>query len=279
MPTQESAVTRFIEADNGVKYAYRRLHGLVGSAFVNPLAQARPINIFDNAGAVESTGSIPDTFTKWADNMVALIVALQIPSIDVLDFSFGGCVAQMAALNYPTHVRKVILAGTVASANADSPPTDWDLVDIAAETEEEVKAALAESFFTHNQVGTAKFQAYWTRLSERNGKAPIALDHARTEDQTRVWTEWTKAIPSNSATRLTDLIMSVFVATGDTDILVPTASSFELTQKIPFSHFHVYPNAGHGFYGQHGATFASHANTFLDFKENVLLGKKIFADV
>ncbi|MCJ1386830.1 hypothetical protein MMC17_009958 [Xylographa soralifera] len=275
MSTQQTAVTQFIEATNGTKYAYRWLGPSTGvplimnihfrgsmdwwdPAFVNPLAQARPIIIFDNAGVGESSGRIPNTFAKWADNMVALVVALKIPKVDVLGFSMGGFVAQMAALNYPNLVRKVILAGTVASKNADSPPTEWDLVGrfMAAKTEGDVEAAWAESFFTHNEIGTAAFQAYWARLSERNGKAPAALDQARTKDQGAVWADWT---------------------TGDADIFVPTASSFDLARKILFSHFHVYPNAGHGFYGQHGATFASHVNTFLDSGEQVLLGKKIVA--
>ena len=296
MSTQQTAVTRFIEAANGVKYGYRRLGLATGvplvmnihfrgnmdwwdPALVNPLAETRPVIIFDNAGVGASSGSIPNTYAKWADNMIALVVARGIPKVDVLGFSMGGCVAQIAALNYPNLVRKVILTGTLASGNADSPPTDWDLVGryIAAETEGDVEAAWAESFFTHNAVGRAAFQAYWARLSERYGKAPVPLDLVRTKAQGRAWTEWSKENPYNSAARLTQFEMPVFVATGDADILVPTAASFKLERKIPFSHFHVYPNAGHGFFGQHEATFATHINTSLDSEEQILLGTKVLA--
>jgi pimeloyl-ACP methyl ester carboxylesterase len=43
------------------------------------------------------------------------------------------------------------------------------------------------------------------------------------------------------------LNMPVFVANGDTDILVPTANTFVLSSLIKNSHLHIYPDAGHGF--------------------------------
>jgi pimeloyl-ACP methyl ester carboxylesterase len=154
-------------------------------------------------------------------------------------------------------VRKLILAGTSASQNVDSPPYDQDFVGrySIASTPEDVAAAWAESFFTHDNIGVAEFKAYWARLSERTGLASIPLSQEKTAEQMTTWGDWDEEKSSNSAARLTEFKMPVFVATGDHDILVATAHSFGLARKIPSSHFHIYPNAGHGFYGQHGATF------------------------
>jgi pimeloyl-ACP methyl ester carboxylesterase len=284
MSTQQTAITQLVEA-NGVRYAYRRLGPFAGvpivlnmhfrghmdfwdPAVINALAAVRPVIIYDNAGIGESSGRVPTTFAGWADSMAAMLEALNIHQIDLLGFSMGGCAAQMAALNHPNLVRKLILAGTRASINNDSPPSDWDLVGryTVAETPEAVEAAWAEAFFTHNDLGRDAFKSYWARISERNGKAPVPLNQEKSAEQIVAWGDWDDEKPSNSAARLKELRMPVFVATGDTDILVATAGSFELAKKIPSSHFHVYPDAGHGFYGQHGATFAAHINIFLDTK-------------
>lgn len=41
--------------------------------------------------------------------------------------------------------------------------------------------------------------------------------------------------------------MPLFVANGDTDILVSAENSFVLHRKIPGSSFHIYPDAGQTF--------------------------------
>jgi pimeloyl-ACP methyl ester carboxylesterase len=93
-------------------------------ALIYSLAVVRPVIIFDNAGIGESSGKVPNTFAKWGDSMISFTKALNIPQINLLGFSMGGCSAQMAALNHLEMVRKLILAGTTASQNADSPTYD-----------------------------------------------------------------------------------------------------------------------------------------------------------
>ena len=67
--------------------------------WLNSLAAAREIVIFDNAGVGRSSGEVPTTFQGWADDVLALIHALGYEKIDLLGFSMGGVAVQMVALN------------------------------------------------------------------------------------------------------------------------------------------------------------------------------------
>jgi hypothetical protein len=109
----QTATTKYILADNGVKFAYRILgasssalplfmHGHFRSNMdfwdpdlLNSLAAKRPVIIFDQAGVGRSSGEVATTFSEWADNVIALLKALNIEKIDLLGFSMGGCAAQM----------------------------------------------------------------------------------------------------------------------------------------------------------------------------------------
>ena len=83
--------------------------------WLNSLAAAREIVIFDNAGVGRSSGEVPTTFQGWADDVLALIHALGYEKIDLLGFSMGGVAVQMVALTEPQLIRKLILAGTTSS--------------------------------------------------------------------------------------------------------------------------------------------------------------------
>jgi len=284
MSTQQSAVTQYIEA-NGNRLAYRRIGPNTGvplvlhihyrgnmdfwdPALINPLAAKRPVIIFDNSGVGKSTGTVPNTFAGWAENVIALVHALNIPQIDLLGFSMGGCVAQMVALNAPGLVRRLILAGTRASVSPNTVGADWPLVErfTVAMDPISVEAAFTESMFTTTTNGLSQAKKYWTRIHERQHDELI-MDQATTQAQLNdPWTHWETPNPLNSYERLGELKMPVLVCNGDTDILVPTKNSFELQEKIEGAFLQIYPDAGHAFLFQYGALVAAHINLFLDME-------------
>jgi pimeloyl-ACP methyl ester carboxylesterase len=283
MSTQQTAITKYIEA-NGHTLAYRRLGPSSGiplvlhihfrgnmdfwdPSLINALAAQRPVIIFDNSGVGLSTGSVPPTFAGWATNLIALVHALEIPQIDLLGFSMGGCVAQMAALNAaPGLVRRLILAGTRASRSPVTVGADWPLVErfALAMTEAEVQAAFAESFFTASAFGLAHARASWDRIHEREHRELI-MDQETTQAQLNApWTDWETPGVGNSFERLGEIKVRTLVMNGDTDILVPTANSFELQREIEGADLHIYRDAGHGFLFQYGELVAKHVGLFLD---------------
>src|SRR6185437_2794469 len=127
--TYVSAPNQFVEAANGVKYAYRR-YGKSGGvplvllqhfrgnldnwdpALMDTLATEREVIAFDNTGVALSSGVTPNSVTQMARDAIVFIEALKLDRVDVLGFSLGGFVAQEVVLLRPYLVRKLILAGT-----------------------------------------------------------------------------------------------------------------------------------------------------------------------
>jgi 3-oxoadipate enol-lactonase len=62
----------------------------------------------------------PFALTAYAEDLVGVLDALRIDSIDVIGMSLGGIVAQFLALDQPERVRRMVLVSTTAStARAD----------------------------------------------------------------------------------------------------------------------------------------------------------------
>ncbi|EXJ81957.1 hypothetical protein A1O1_08024 [Capronia coronata CBS 617.96] len=294
----QTAVTQYVTANNGVRFAYRRIGTQDGiplvmhihfranmdlwdPLFVNTLAKARPVIIFDNAGVGRSTGEVPDTFQGWADDLLSFVDALGLSKIDLLGFSMGGYAVQMAALTAPQLIRKLILSGTSASkpsvehvAGVVWPREDAPAAPIKAlkdaVTQDEVKDALAFSFFYPDEPGRAAFQKYWVRVQERTAE-PLILDlldrDGGAKRQFAAAIHSYKDNPRASFGRLGELMMPVLVANGDKDLLIPTSRSWELMTQIPTAQLIIYPRAGHGFIWQYAELFATHLNMFLDGSE------------
>ena len=140
MSTTETAPTLSIQT-KGVTFAYRRIgkpnatntpliihNFFLGNMdfwdplFVNHLAQDREVILFDNAGVGRSTGTVPTTFTGWAEDMIAFVEALGFKQIDLLGFSIGVCPSLEAAEIAPQLIRKLVLIGGHASVPAISDP-------------------------------------------------------------------------------------------------------------------------------------------------------------
>ena len=117
--------TEFITAENGIKYAYRRLGSKkeIPIIYFNHLTanldncdprvmdgMAKDVeNIsFDYRGGGQDAPSIQD----MAKDAIAFIKALGYKKVDIMAFSMGGFISQELLEMEPTLVRKIILAGT-----------------------------------------------------------------------------------------------------------------------------------------------------------------------
>jgi len=79
---------------------------------IDGIAAERRDIAFDTRGVGASGGSVPPTVEEMGRDAIAFIRALGLEKVDLFEFSLGGGVAQMVALQAPDLVRRLILAGT-----------------------------------------------------------------------------------------------------------------------------------------------------------------------
>ena len=275
MSTQQTAKTQHISTTPTTRLAYREfghpslvplvmLQHFRGTrddwdpALINRLAAQRTVLLLDNAGVGKSTGTVPPTFTGWAEHVLQLLHALQIPQVDLLGFSMGGLAAQTVALDAPAAglaVRKLILAGTSASWSPDrighQEPTFQRLVRATNETvgESANKLAIRDTFYYPTAAGRAEAKASWERMHERRveGEERSGLvDETNTRNQIaaarKAWTEQ----PDSKAMfeRLSELRMPVLIANGDKDFLNHTFNSWILYREIWNGRLAIFPGGG-----------------------------------
>lgn len=291
----QTAITQYVTARNGVRFAYRRIGqaarlplvmhihyranmDMWDPLFINTLIKVREVIIFDNSGVGRSSGEVPETFQGWADDLISFVEALGLKKFDLLGFSMGGYCAQMTALTAPHLVRKLILSGTGSSTPSashvdgvvwprENPPPEPIKALAEAENSEEGPKSLAFSFFYDDDVGRAAFEQYWKRVRERTAE-PLILDlldrRGGAQRQMNAAIDSFKANPRAAFDRLGELQMPVLVANGDKDVLIPTSRSWELLTQIKNTQLIIYPRAGHGFLWQYPELYATHVNMFLD---------------
>ena len=60
--------------------------------------------------------------------------------------------------------------------------------------------------------------------------------------------------------------MPVLVANGSMDLVLSTARSVQLFERLPNAQLVIYPHSGHGFLWQYASLFGQEVNIFLDSK-------------
>jgi pimeloyl-ACP methyl ester carboxylesterase len=277
--SQLTAPNRFVEAANGVTYAYRRLGDASGApplvllqhfrgnldnwdpALVDALASMRDVVLFDNAGVGGSTGTTPRTVTAMAHDALRFLEALELREIDLLGFSLGGFVAQELTLIRPRLVRRLVLAATGPQGGEDMHGYTDD-VYVSATRDEPGPEDLLAVFFggseTSLSAGLEFVERIFARTEDRDAATTVATRDAQL-DAIHTW-----GIPDPSKLdRLAGIAQPVLVANGEDDRMVPTRNSQLLADRLPDAELRIYLDAGHGFLFQYPHEFAAEVQAFL----------------
>jgi pimeloyl-ACP methyl ester carboxylesterase len=276
--TSLTAPTRFLEAANGIRYAYRRYGKQGGTplvllprfrgdldtwdpALLDALAAERELILVNNRGVSSTSGTTPATIFKMARDLLAFIDALELTHIDLLGFSLGGFVAQEVALIRPDLVRRLILAATGPQGGPNMHGWRKDIAD-AVRKDEPGAAELLYTFFKPTETSQAAGRAYLGRFLARTEDRDVASSLQTRDAHYDAVCAWGVADHAKLQ-RLQSIHQPTFVANGDADAMIPPSLSHLMGGLIPQADVKIYPDAGHGFLFQHHAEFAHDANAFL----------------
>jgi pimeloyl-ACP methyl ester carboxylesterase len=281
-PSQSNLVApnQYIEAANGITFAYRRFGNLDSvalplvcfqhyrgnldnwdPALVDAIAEQREIVLFDNAGVGGSTGVVPRTVTPMAYDALAFIEALGLKQIDILGYSMGGFVAQELTLIRPRLVRRLVLAGTAPQGGFEQHGYRDEVFGNATAEEPGAEDLLA-LFFERSETSVAKGWEFVERIFTRTEDRDVGTDLATRDAQLDAVTTWGIPDPSR-LNRLAGITQPVLAVNGENDRMVPTPNTFLLAERLPNAQLKIYPDAGHGFLFQYPAEFAAELDAFL----------------
>lgn len=269
------APTQTIDAA-GTTYAYRELgpRGGIPVVFfvhlaanldnwdpriVDAIARQRHVITFDNAGVGASSGTVPATIEKAADDAHAFITALGHETIDVFSFSMGGMIAQDLVLKHPALVRRLVLTGTGPRGGKDMDKvvgvTYGDILR-AVITRADPKEFL---FFPRDAAGKKAARAFVKRLQERTTDRDEPVTTKAFRMQLKAIQRFGRSAPSD----LSQVTQPTLIANGDHDRMVPSALSHDLHARIAGSELIIYPDSGHGGIFQYWERFAPVVARFL----------------
>lgn len=274
-----TAPTQFIETKLET-YAYRRFGAGAGPPLVclqhftgtldnwdpavaDPLAQGREVILFESAGLGRSTGAVPTTVPGMAEHFLAFAEALGLTQVDLLGFSLGGMVAQVAALERPSLIRKMMLVGTAPEGGEDVMRLEKpELSRILGDPTLKGYQVLVKLFFTPSEASQAAGQAFATRLMTRTeDREPLSGPNVA-QAQVAAFRTWER-VDGERFARLRLITQPCLVVNGVFDTMIPVRNSYFLVEHIPNATLLVYPDAGHGSLFQFHDSFVQQAALFL----------------
>ena len=196
------------------------------------------LTAFDNRGVGRTPmPEEPLTVTAVADDVAALLRALEVPAAHVVSQSGGSVVAQELALRHPELVRSLVLVGTYARPDAylRSTLAFFRWLPEAAPSER----AFLEAFFLW--VYTPR--AHANGLVEQVVQGALAFPHKMSGDALQRWID--AFAVHDTSDRLSKIAVPTLVLAGGHDRTVAPDLGRAVADGIPDARFEVLPEEGH----------------------------------
>ena len=268
------AETRYAEDRRG-RFAYRRLgprsavplvmatrfRGTIDHwdpALLDVLGSRRDVIVFDNRGTAASSGAPPDTIEGLAEGLLEFADALGLAQVDLLGWSMGGYVVQVAALKRPELVRRLIVAGSGPGRVPGMPAQPAKVGQVVG------RPVLGDDdllylFFPETAEGRRAGLASLRRLDARLGGSHVEVAPEVMAAQRAAMV----AFGTGVWDRLSELTLPVLVANGAHDHMIDSFASYSMSQRLPDAKVILYSDAGHAFLFQHADDFGHEVLNFL----------------
>ena len=233
-------------------------------AVTDALAKGREVILFESAGLGRSTGEVPKTIPEMAAHLLAFADALGLTQVDLLGFSLGGMVAQQAALERPSFIRKMLLVGTAPEGGEDIMHVEKPVLKQVLE-DPNLKGlqVLVKLFFAPTDSSQAAGQAFVARLAARKeDREPISGPKVA-QAQIAAFRAWER-VDGERFGKLRKIRQPCLVVNGVFDNMIPVRNSYMLGEHLPKAMLLTYPDSGHGSLFQFHESFARQASLFLD---------------
>jgi pimeloyl-ACP methyl ester carboxylesterase len=221
------------------------------------LAEHFRVIAFDPRGVARSDKpDEPVLMRGYADDVAALLEALNVESAHVLGASFGGFVAQEFALAEPKRTRRLVLCCTSFGGPRHCPPAPETLQAIAStkglNTEERVRENLLLAFSP----------AFVSEQAEEVERV-IALRAENDVPEYAYLRQLQAAMAFNAEERVANISAPTLVITGDADVIVPHENSANLAAQIPGARLRVVEGGSHTFFIERPEEFNSAVIEFI----------------
>jgi pimeloyl-ACP methyl ester carboxylesterase len=221
------------------------------------LAEHFRVIAFDPRGVARSDKpDEPIRMRGYADDVAALLEALNVERAHVLGASFGGFVAQEFTLAQPSRTRSLVLCCTSFGGPRHCPPAPETLRAIAStkglNTEERVRENLLLAF-------SPAFVSEQPEEVER----VIALRAENDVPEYAYLRQLQAAMAFDAEARVEGISAPTLVITGDADVIVPHENSANLAARIPGAKLRVIEGGSHTFFIERPEEFNSAVIEFI----------------
>jgi len=196
-----------------------------------------------------ATGYRPGDF---AMDLLEFMDVLRLKKAVIAGGSSGGIIARRFAIDHPTRISGLILAGSPLTLhNKPGVIKLWD--STISKLVDPMDPRFVSEFMMSN-VAQQVPRAFLKTMLRENLKVPA-----------RVWKTTLKGLlEDGSSGELNKIKAPTLIVWGDKDVVVPPSDQKTLLEQISGSRLVVYPGAGHMLYWEEPARFASDIESFIE---------------
>jgi pimeloyl-ACP methyl ester carboxylesterase len=223
--------------------------------FLKGLSRNHTVIVFDNRGIGNTTvGSKNFTIDQFAVDSAALFDAINISKLDILGYSMGGMIVQQLTLNCPNKVDDLIIYSSNCGTNQSilpNPEISKQVTDLSGSTED-IKKRLIPLLFTQNWI--KQNPDYMKKFAASFELPPIDI----LQEQGEAIYNW-----KGTCDQLKDISQDTLIVTGTAELVLPSANSMIITERIPGACLVQFKEGSHAFMFQYPGRLSLVLNTFL----------------